>query len=109
VNVFTSAFKEGEMPGYIMLFKYTKEGLASVREGAERAKRAQENLAKLGVRTIGLWWTLGEIDGVGVFEAPNDQAIATAALAAASQGVYTSHTMRAFSEEEFAQIVSSLP
>ena len=97
------------MPAYITLYKYTQQGLANIKGAPDRAKMAREILAKQGLRMIGIWWTLGEYDLVGVFEAPDDQAIAAATLAFAGQGNYTTRTMRAFSEEEFAQIVAKLP
>ena len=97
------------MPAYITLYKYTQQGLANIKGAPDRAKMAREILAKQGLRMIGIWWTLGEYDLVGVFEAPDDQAIAAAALAFAGQGNYTTRTMRAFSEEEFAQVVAKLP
>ena len=97
------------MPGYIQVYKYTQKGLANIKGASERAKQTQGALAKLGVRTIGLWWTLGEYDGIGVFEAPDDQAIAAASLAMASQRIITIQTLRAFGEEEFAKVVGKLP
>ena len=87
------------MPGYIALMKFTGKGVATAKELAE----------KMGVRIIGVWWTLGEYDLVGVAEAPDDQTMAAFMLAAAGQGYFTSQTMRAFSEDGFAQIASKLP
>ena len=46
---------------------------------------------------------------VVVLDAPNDRAIAVAALAVAREGNTATRTMLAFSEEEFAQIMSELP
>jgi uncharacterized protein with GYD domain len=49
-------------------------------------------------------------DLVAVLEAPNDETLAKVALAQAMLGVFRStETMRAFTEEEFANIVAALP
>ncbi|MCL4534858.1 MAG: GYD domain-containing protein [Bacteroidetes bacterium] len=44
-----------------------------------------------------------------MIDAPDDQTVAVGVLRQASQGNLTTQTMRAFSEDEFAQIVSRLP
>jgi uncharacterized protein with GYD domain len=63
----------------------------------------------MGIRVIGAWMTLGEYDLVVVGEAPDDQTIATRLLMTDMAGNARSQTLRAFSEEEIAQIVSKLP
>ena len=97
------------MPGYVALMKFTDKGVATVKESVQRTVANKVAAEKMGVRIIGVWWTLGEYDLVGVAEAPDDQTLAAFMLAAVGQGTFTSQTMRAFSEEEFAQIVSKLP
>ncbi len=97
------------MPGYVALMKFTDKGLAAVKESVERTKANKVAAEKMGVRIIGVWWTLGEYDLVGVAEAPDDQTMAAFMLAATRQGFFTSQTLRAFSEDEFAQIVGKLP
>jgi uncharacterized protein with GYD domain len=97
------------MPGYITLYKFTPQGLANVKESSDRILQAKALFEKLGGRAIGVWVTLGEYDLVAVGEAPNDEVAAQFALIMGQAGNVTSHTMRAFSEEEFAQIVSRLP
>ncbi len=97
------------MPGYIVLMKFTDKGLAAVKDSVKRNAANKAAAEKMGVRIIGVWWTLGEYDLVGVAEAPDDKTAAAFMLAAVGQGFFTSQTMRAFSEEEFAQIVNKLP
>ena len=98
------------MPGYVVLYKYTQKGLADVRGDFERSIGRKEAAEKRGFRVIGIWYTMGQYDCVAVVEAPDDQALAAGLLAGgAAQGYYTTQTMRAFSEEEFAAIVSKLP
>ncbi len=97
------------MPGYIILYKYTQQGLATIKESPERIKKAKALVEKLGGRVVGVWVTMGEYDLVSVGEFPDDQTAAAFALTHSRLGTVTTQTMRAFSEEEFAQIVSKLP
>ncbi len=62
-----------------------------------------------GIRVVGVWVTMGEQDLVAVFDAPDDETVATFMLTVVGKGTATSKTMRALSEEEFAQVVSRLP
>jgi uncharacterized protein with GYD domain len=64
---------------------------------------------KMGARVVGVWLTLGRYDLVAVVDAPNDAIAGILALALASQGNVTTETMRAFSEDEFVELVAKLP
>ena len=97
------------MPGYIVAYKFTNQGLAKVKELPEMMKRARADSEKMGIRVVGVWLTLGEYDMVAVVDAPDDKTIASRLLMTGQAGNATSLTMRAFSEDEFAQIVSMLP
>lgn len=93
------------MPGYIVAYKFTQQGLAKNKDLPETIKRAKVDSEKMGIRVVGVWLTLGEYDMIAVVDAPDDQTIATRLLMTGEAGNATSQTMRAFSEEEFAQIV----
>ena len=97
------------MPGYIGLFKFTPQGIANVKSMPETIRQGKVLAERMGIRPVGVWVTLGEYDMVVVGDAPNDQTVAAFALALAGQGNVTTQTLRAFSEEEFAQIVGRLP
>ena len=97
------------MPGYITLFKWTKKGLSEVKASPERIKANRALVEKMGGRLIGVWVTMGEYDLIAVSEAPDDQTAARVALLVAGSGYATTQTMRAFSEDEFAEIVGKLP
>jgi len=49
------------------------------------------------------------LDLVSIGEWPNDETASTTALAIASRGTVRTTTMRAFTPEEFAEIVKKLP
>jgi uncharacterized protein with GYD domain len=97
------------VPAYIALYKLTQQGLANLKPMPEQIKQAKAAVEKAGGRTIGIWLTMGEYDFVGITEWPDDQAAAAFLLRQGSGGFLTTQTMRAFSEDEFAQIVGKLP
>jgi uncharacterized protein with GYD domain len=97
------------MAGYVTLFKYTQKGIDDIKTFRQQMKQAREMFEKMGVRMIGTWMTMGEYDGIIVFDAPDDQTAATLLLASGMRGTATTQTMRAFSEDEVATIVGRLP
>ena len=97
------------MAGYISYCTFTQEGLKNLKSITDIVKQAKANLQKTGVRTVGVWFTFGHYDIVAVFDAPDDFTAATVALNASARGNYTTQTVRALSEDEFAQVVQRLP
>jgi uncharacterized protein with GYD domain len=57
----------------------------------------------------GWYLTLGRYDVIYVFEAPDDATAARGLLALAAQGNVRTETVRAFNEDEYRQIVATLP
>ncbi len=96
------------MPTYISLWKFTEKGRANVRESPNRVKAAKAMLEARGGRLKGVWYTLGDYDLVTISEGPDDQTATLVTLGVVRQGNVTSLTLRAFSEEEFTQIVGEL-
>ena len=97
------------MPGYISLYKFTQQGVASIKDSPKRIQDAKAAAEKMGIKVVGVWVTMGEYDLVVVSDAPNDEAVAVFAFTLGRLGNVTSQTMRALSEAEFAQVVSKLP
>ena len=52
---------------------------------------------------------MGEYDYVGIGEAPSDEVAMTFMLAQGSAGNVRTTTLKAFTKEEFAEIVKKLP
>ncbi len=97
------------MPAYVTLYKWTAQGMANVKAAPERIKQAKALTEKMGGRVIGIWVTMGEYDMIAISEGPDDMNAAVNLLAIARDGNVTSQTLKAFSEDEFAQIVAKLP
>ena len=76
-----------------------------VRHGLTRARKGFE---AAGVKMKDFYMVPGPYDMVAVVEAPDDMALAKAILGATSQGNITSETCRAFTENEYRQIIGEL-
>ncbi len=96
------------MPAYISLINWTDQGAKNAKETVTRANEVEKLLQSMGGRKIGVWWTMGQYDLVYISEMPDDET-ATAFLATvAKQGNVRTSTMRCFSEEEAARIMSKV-
>jgi uncharacterized protein with GYD domain len=97
-----------KMPAYVTLFNFTEQGIRSVKESPNRAKAAAKAAQDAGARFIGLWYLLGQYDGIVIVEAPDDETATRLMLATGMLGNVRTETLRAFSEEEMARIVQGL-
>lgn len=97
------------MAKYIMLINYTQQGISKVKESPHRAEAARALARECGAEMKDIYLTLGDTDLVAHVEADSDEAMARFALAIGSQGNVRSKTLRAFTEDEFREIVQSLP
>ncbi len=93
------------MPTYISLIDWTEQGVQNFKETVDRYGQAQEGFRQMGVEFTHIWWTLGDHDIVGVFEAPDDESAAAALLAVAAQGNIRTKTLRAFSQDEMRRVI----
>jgi uncharacterized protein with GYD domain len=97
------------MPTYISLIKYTHQGITTIKEGPGRLDANKEILNRYGSELKAFYLTVGRYDIVTISEAPDDAAVAKAALAVGSAGNVTTETLRAFTEDEDREIVAALP
>ena len=97
------------MPTYISLIKYTRQGISTIKEGPNRLDANKEILNRYGSELKAFYLTLGRYDIVTISEAPDDDAAAKIALTVGSAGNVTTETMRAFTEDEYREIVAALP
>ena len=97
------------MPAYVTLFNWTEQGVRNAKDTAKRAKAAREAWEKAGGRFIGIWWTLGQYDGVVIHEAPDDETATRLLIATGMVGNIRTNTMRAFGEDEIESLLQGLP
>ena len=97
------------MAKHIMLINYTQKGIANIKESPNRAEAARGLARECGAEMTDLYLTMGEYDLVAIVEAPSDDAVARFALAVGSLGNVRTKTLKAFSEDQFREIVQALP
>ena len=97
------------MPAYLILNKFTEQGARTIKDTVNRARAVRQNVEAAGGRVIGIWWTQGQYDSFVIAEVPSEEIGMQLLLAAGMQGNGRSETLRAFSEDEMAQIVAKLP
>jgi uncharacterized protein with GYD domain len=97
------------MPTYITLYNLTDQGIRSIKDAPQRIEEAIKGFEAMGGKVIGVYSVCGRYDYVAIGEAPSDEIAMTFALALGSQGDVRTETLKAFTKEEFAEIVKKLP
>ena len=97
------------MATYITLYKLTDQGVRNIRDAPKRIEAGIKAWEAAGGRMVGFYATMGEYDYVAITEAPNDEMGAAFTLAQASLGNARTLTMRAFTQDEFGNVIAKLP
>jgi len=93
---------------YILLLNWTDQGIKTVRDSPKRLDAARKALAAMGGSFKEFYMTMGEYDMVAVCEAPDDAVAARFVLQIGSTGNIRSRTLKAFPENAYREVVSSL-
>lgn len=96
------------MATYISLIKLTHQGITTIKDGPARLEAGKETLKRFGSELEAFYLTMGQYDVVAISEAPDDAAAAKVALTIGSAGNVTTETLRAFTEDEYRQIIAEL-
>ena len=96
------------MATFITTIKFTEQGIQKIHESPKRAAAFKSAAKKMGVKVTDIYWTLGSIDGVLLFDAPDDETATAAMLHLSSQGNVQTTTGRAFGSGEFEKIIGSM-
>ncbi len=97
------------MATYISLIRFTQQGISSIKDAPARLDAGKETLKSFGSELKAFYLTMGRYDIVTISDAPDDAAAAKVALAVGSAGNVTTETLRAFTEDEYREIVAALP
>ena len=97
------------MATYLIQSQWTDQGIRSVKESAKRLDLGKKKLKEMGGEMKAFYFTTGTYDMVAIVDVPNDETLAAHLLWLATQGNLRTHTVRAFTEEEYRKIVAGLP
>ena len=96
------------MPTYINLVNWTDQGIKNIKEAPQRMDAFKKLVEAAGGKLKGFYFTMGKYDIVTIIDAPNDEALANILLNTGSKGSIRSETMKAFTEEQFRNIVTKV-
>jgi uncharacterized protein with GYD domain len=97
------------MPKYIVLFKFTDQGIKNIKQAPERYQEGVKKFEAMGGKMLGFYATMGEYDYVAISEAPSDEVGMAFALGLGALGYVRTTTLKAFTPEEFAGMIRKLP
>jgi uncharacterized protein with GYD domain len=100
--------KEGNMPTYINLVNWTDQGIRNIKEAPQRIDAFKKAVAAAGGKLNGFYVTMGKYDLVTIIDAPSDEALANITLNTGSKGSVRTETMKAFTEEQFRNILTKI-
>jgi uncharacterized protein with GYD domain len=96
------------MPSYIILVRWTSQGLQKIKESPSRLEAGRKAFEATGIQLKAFYMVMGQYDMVNIVEAPDDATLAIGLLNLASQGNLQTETLRAFTEDEYKKIISAI-
>ncbi len=96
------------MPMYIVLGKFTQEGITKIKDSPKRLEAAKKVMKSVGGE-IEFYYTMGQYDFVAACEAPNDEAMSKALLFIGGVGAVRTETLSAIPSDRMAGLVKELP
>lgn len=97
------------MSTYFVLVNWTDQGIKNIKASPERLQAAKRLARSHGLTFLDFHMTLGQYDAIASVDSPNDEAIARFALALASGGNVRTTTLKSYTEQEYREIIESLP
>ena len=96
------------MPTYINLVSWTDQGIRNIKEAPQRIDAFRKAVEGAGGKLIGFYSTMGKYDIVTIIDIPSDEAYANVALSTGSKGSIRTETMKAFTEDQFRNLVTKV-
>ena len=93
------------MATYVVLAKFTDQGIRNVKQSPKRADAFKEMAKTFGVTVKELVWTQGRYDIVTIVEAPDESAAMSLNLSLGALGNVRTETLRAISAAEMTKII----
>jgi uncharacterized protein with GYD domain len=96
------------MATFITTIIFTDQGEKNILETTKRASSFKATAKKMGVKVVGQYWTLGEVDGLLIYEAPDEETAAALMLRLGSLDKVHTSTVRAFTAGEMDKILAKV-
>jgi uncharacterized protein with GYD domain len=96
------------MARYVSLIQFADQGIRNIKGTIKRGDAAMAEAAKMGMKIIEEFWTMGAYDVIVLFDAPDDETMTAFALKVGSLGNVKTETLRAFRREEMEGILAKI-
>src|SRR5712691_68782 len=96
------------MVTYIVLAKFTDQGIRNAKESPKRAEAFKQLAKTFGVTVKDIFWTQGRYDTVTIVEAPDESSAMSLSLSLGAPGNIRTESLRAFSAADMAAIVGKM-
>jgi len=96
------------MATYIMLLKWTDQGMRQVKDSPKRLDASKRLLKEMGGEIQSVHLTMGEYDLILLYEAPDDAVAARFSMLLGMQGNVRPTSLKAFPERAYREIIGSL-
>ncbi len=97
------------MSKYMILFRLTQKGIENIKESPARVEAAKQLFRDMNAKVEKFYGLMGRYDTMFIVEAPDDETIVKAVATLGSLGNVQTETLRAFTEEEYRNIIEALP
>jgi uncharacterized protein with GYD domain len=96
------------MATYVILATFTDQGIKKAKDSPKRAEAFKQMANTFGVTVKEIFWTQGRYDIVVLTEAPDELTATALNLSLGALGNVRTESLRAFSADEMATIVSKM-
>lgn len=96
------------MPTYVILGRYTDQGMRYINEAPGRLDKSRALLEEMGGSIKSFFFTLGHYEFIMVIEAPDDAVTARFAMKVGMVGNVRTEVMKAFPEGAFREIIQTI-
>ncbi len=96
------------MVTYVVLAKFTDQGIRTAKESPKRADAFKQLAKTFGVTVKDIFWTQGRYDVVTIVESPDEASAMSLSLSLGALGNVRTESLRAFSAADMTAIVGKM-
>jgi uncharacterized protein with GYD domain len=96
------------MSTFVSTIKFTEQGIKAIGETTKRAASIKAAAKKMKVKVTDIYWTLGQFDGLFIFEAPDDETATALLLHIGTLGNVQTTTAKAFTAAQMDKVLAKM-